>query len=33
MKLNDRFYSEFILSDDIMTCPHCGRIIYKSDEQ
>ncbi len=33
MKLNDRFYSEFILSDDIMTCPHCGRIIYKSEEQ
>ena len=32
MKLNDRFYSEFILSDEIMTCPHCGRIIYKSDE-
>ncbi|MEA3384598.1 MAG: C4-type zinc ribbon domain-containing protein [Campylobacterota bacterium] len=32
MKLNDRFYNEFILSDEIMTCPHCGRIIYKSDD-
>ncbi len=32
MKLNDRFYSEFIISDEIMTCPHCGRIIYKSDD-
>jgi len=32
MKLNDRFYSEFILSDEIMTCPHCGRIIYKSED-
>ena len=32
MKLNDRFYSEFIVSDEIMTCPHCGRIIYKDDE-
>lgn len=32
MKLNDRFYSEFILSDEIMTCPHCGRIIYKENE-
>ncbi|MGB3750467.1 MAG: C4-type zinc ribbon domain-containing protein [Arcobacteraceae bacterium] len=32
MKLNDRFYSEFITSDEIMTCPHCGRIIYKENE-
>jgi len=32
MKLNDRFYSEFLLSDEIMTCPHCGRIIYKSED-
>ena len=32
MKLNDRFYSEFLLSDEIMTCPHCGRIIYKDNE-
>ena len=32
MKLSDRFYSEFLISDEIMTCPHCGRIIYKSDE-
>jgi len=31
IRLNDRFYSEFILSDEIMTCPHCGRIIYKDD--
>ncbi|MEA3354322.1 MAG: C4-type zinc ribbon domain-containing protein [Campylobacterota bacterium] len=33
MKLSDRFYSEFILSDEIMTCPHCGRIIYKPEEE
>ena len=33
MKLNDRFYSEFILSDEIMSCPHCGRIIYKDENQ
>ncbi|MEA2018716.1 MAG: C4-type zinc ribbon domain-containing protein [Campylobacterota bacterium] len=32
MKLSDRFYSEFLLSDEIMTCPHCGRIIYKSED-
>ena len=33
MKLNDRFYSEFLLSDEIMTCPHCGRIIYKEESE
>ncbi|MGB5867755.1 MAG: C4-type zinc ribbon domain-containing protein [Arcobacteraceae bacterium] len=32
MKLSDRFYAEFIASDEIMTCPHCGRIIYKENE-
>jgi len=32
MKLSDRFYSEFITSSEIMTCPHCGRIIYKENE-
>ena len=32
MKLNDRFYSEFSVSNEIMTCPHCGRIIYKENE-
>jgi len=32
MRLNDRFYSEFIHSSEIMTCPHCGRIIYKENE-
>jgi len=33
MKLNDRFYSEFSVSDEIKTCPHCGRIIYKQNEE
>ena len=33
MKLSDRFYSEFSLSDEIMTCQHCGRIIYKQNEE
>ena len=32
IKLNDRFYSEFIESDEIMTCPECGRIIYKDND-
>ena len=33
MKLSDRFYSEFVVSDEIMTCPHCGRIIYKDNSE
>ena len=33
MKLSDRFYSEFSISDEIMTCPHCGRIIYKEQNE
>ncbi len=33
MKLSNRFYSEFITSDEIMTCPHCGRIIYKDSTE
>lgn len=33
MKLSNRFYSEFIVSDEIMNCPHCGRIIYKGNEE
>jgi predicted nucleic acid-binding Zn-ribbon protein len=28
MKITDRLYYEFIRSDEIKTCPHCGRIIY-----
>lgn len=28
MKLNDKTYSEVIKGDEIVTCPHCGRILY-----
>ena len=28
MKLTNRAYSDFKMSDEIFTCPHCGRIIY-----
>jgi len=28
MKLNDRVYAEVIKSEDIVSCPHCGRILY-----
>jgi len=31
MKISDRVYFDFINSDEINTCPHCGRIIYKED--
>ena len=33
MKLTNRVYSEFMISNEISTCPHCGRIIYKSNEE
>jgi len=29
MKLTNKVYSEFLATDEITTCPHCGRIIYK----
>lgn len=28
MKLNDKTYSEVIRADEIVNCPHCGRILY-----
>lgn len=33
MKLNDRVYTEVVRADEIVTCPHCGRILYKEDEE
>ena len=32
MKINDKTYSEVIKSEEIVNCPHCGRILYKEDE-
>ncbi len=32
MKINDKTYAEVIKSDEIINCPHCGRILYKEDE-
>jgi len=29
MKLTNKVYSEFLATDEITNCPHCGRIIYK----
>jgi predicted nucleic acid-binding Zn-ribbon protein len=31
MKITDRIYYDFITSDEIKNCPHCGRIIYKEE--
>ncbi len=28
MKINDKTYASVIKSEDIVTCPHCGRILY-----
>lgn len=33
MKINDKTYSDVIKSEEIITCPHCGRIIYKEEDQ
>ena len=33
MKLNDRVYSEVIRSEEINTCPSCGRILYMPKEE
>jgi len=32
MKINDKTYSEVIKSEEIINCPHCGRILYKEEE-
>ena len=32
MKINDKTYSEVIKSEEIVNCPHCGRILYKEPE-
>lgn len=29
MKLTNKVYSEFLITNEITNCPHCGRIIYK----
>lgn len=32
IRLNDKIYSDVIRSDDIITCPHCGRILYNDNQ-
>lgn len=31
IRINDKIYSDIIRSDDIVTCPHCGRILYNEE--
>ncbi|MGP1484973.1 MAG: zinc ribbon domain-containing protein [Campylobacter sp.] len=31
MQINDKTYSAVIKGEDIVTCPHCGRILYKEN--
>lgn len=31
MVINDRTYADVIKSEDIVNCPHCGRILYLED--
>ncbi|MBP9566229.1 MAG: zinc ribbon domain-containing protein [Sulfurospirillum sp.] len=33
MRINDKTYSSVLKQDDIVTCPHCGRILYKEIEE
>lgn len=32
MKINDKTYAEVIKAEEIINCPHCGRVLYKEDE-
>lgn len=32
MKINDKTYAEVIKAEEIINCPHCGRILYKEEE-
>jgi len=33
MRINDKTYASVLKQDDIVTCPHCGRILYKEVEE
>ena len=33
MKINDKTYAEVIKAEEIINCPHCGRILYKDNEE
>ena len=33
MKINDKTYAEVVKAEEIINCPHCGRILYKEAEE
>ena len=33
MKINDKTYAEVVKAEEIVNCPHCGRILYKEAEE
>jgi predicted nucleic acid-binding Zn-ribbon protein len=33
MKINDKTYAQVIKAEEIITCPHCGRILYLEEEE
>jgi predicted nucleic acid-binding Zn-ribbon protein len=33
MKINEKTYSKIIKTEEIVTCPHCGRILYLEKEE
>ncbi|MCT7650685.1 C4-type zinc ribbon domain-containing protein [Aliarcobacter butzleri] len=33
MKINDKTYAEILRGEEIVNCLHCGRILYKEDEE
>ncbi len=33
MRINDKTYAEVIKQEDILTCPHCGRVLYKETQE
>lgn len=32
IRINDRVYAEILQSSEIVTCPHCGRILYTEEK-
>lgn len=33
MKISDKTYAEVIKGEEIVNCLHCGRILYKGEEE
>jgi predicted nucleic acid-binding Zn-ribbon protein len=33
MKINDKTYADVIKGDEIITCPHCGRVLFIETEE